>query len=299
MAKQLKLGVMGMSDGNGHPYSWSAICNGYNEKAMSKCPYPAIPGYLFKEQWPDAKIPDVQVTHIWTQERGLSQDVADAALIPNIVNKPEEMIGQIDALLLARDDAENHEAMSKPFLEAGIPVFIDKPLALSVQSARAMLDLQQYEGQVFSCSAFRYDDGLVLSEEERKFFGQNPYVECVIPKYWDTYAVHLIEPVVTSLPNRGKLLKCESFKYDSIVKAHVYWENAQALFSTFGTYTAPLEIDYYASGQVLKKRHSDTFSAFKNSIVTFIDSVRNKTLPISRTDTLEIVEIIESIKNDA
>ena len=33
----VKIGVIGMSPGNGHPYSWSAIINGdYNEKAMQK-----------------------------------------------------------------------------------------------------------------------------------------------------------------------------------------------------------------------------------------------------------------------
>ncbi|KKR96059.1 MAG: oxidoreductase domain-containing protein, partial [Candidatus Uhrbacteria bacterium GW2011_GWF2_41_16] len=42
----LKLGVIGMSEGNGHPYSWSAIVNGkYNEKEMANCGYAGIPVY--------------------------------------------------------------------------------------------------------------------------------------------------------------------------------------------------------------------------------------------------------------
>jgi len=28
----LKLGVIGMSEGNGHPYSWSAIINGQSDE---------------------------------------------------------------------------------------------------------------------------------------------------------------------------------------------------------------------------------------------------------------------------
>ena len=32
MIKELKIGIIGSSDGNGHPYSWSAIFNGYNKK---------------------------------------------------------------------------------------------------------------------------------------------------------------------------------------------------------------------------------------------------------------------------
>ena len=32
----LKLGVIGLSEGNGHPYSWSAIFNGYDSVEMEK-----------------------------------------------------------------------------------------------------------------------------------------------------------------------------------------------------------------------------------------------------------------------
>ena len=35
-----------MNEGNGHPYSFSAIFNGYNEEAINECPYSAIKQYL-------------------------------------------------------------------------------------------------------------------------------------------------------------------------------------------------------------------------------------------------------------
>ena len=55
----IRIGIIGLSPGNGHPYSWAAICNGYNTEAMSNCPFPIIPEYLAKETWPDAQIADV------------------------------------------------------------------------------------------------------------------------------------------------------------------------------------------------------------------------------------------------
>ena len=48
----LKFGVIGMSEGNGHPYSWSAIFNGYDADAMRDCPFPAIPEYLARRRFP-------------------------------------------------------------------------------------------------------------------------------------------------------------------------------------------------------------------------------------------------------
>ena len=43
----LKLGIISLSEGNGHPYSWSAIINGnFKENAMADCGYAGIPLYL-------------------------------------------------------------------------------------------------------------------------------------------------------------------------------------------------------------------------------------------------------------
>ena len=32
----IRLGIIGMTEGNGHPYSWSAIFNGYNPEEAAK-----------------------------------------------------------------------------------------------------------------------------------------------------------------------------------------------------------------------------------------------------------------------
>ena len=49
MMKELRLGVVGLSEGNGHPYSWSAIFNGCDMSFMKDCGFPVIPGYLAKQ----------------------------------------------------------------------------------------------------------------------------------------------------------------------------------------------------------------------------------------------------------
>ncbi len=64
----IRLAMLGMVDGNGHPYSWSAICNGYDAGEMANCPYAGIPAYLAKEPKETLRIPGVQVTHVWTDD---------------------------------------------------------------------------------------------------------------------------------------------------------------------------------------------------------------------------------------
>src|SRR5690606_24225968 len=97
------------------------------------CPFPAIPEYLLQQKFPQDGLGHLaKVTHIWTQEKKVSEHIAASANIPYIVEDMKSMARQVDAVLLARDDAEKHYEMALPFLKAGIPVFIDKPLALSL-----------------------------------------------------------------------------------------------------------------------------------------------------------------------
>ena len=44
--KELRIGILGMTEGNGHPYSWSAMINGYDRDEMETCGFPVIPRYL-------------------------------------------------------------------------------------------------------------------------------------------------------------------------------------------------------------------------------------------------------------
>ena len=43
----IKLGILGMSEGNAHPYSWSAIINGrFDRQEITRVGYPAVAAYL-------------------------------------------------------------------------------------------------------------------------------------------------------------------------------------------------------------------------------------------------------------
>ena len=81
--KKIALAMLGMVDGNGHPYSWSAIFNGYDPEAMASCPFAGIPEYLDKQPKHTLGIPGAKVTHIWTDDPADAVAVAKASLIPN------------------------------------------------------------------------------------------------------------------------------------------------------------------------------------------------------------------------
>lgn len=290
----IKLGIVGLSDGNGHPYSWSAIFNGYDKEAMADCPFPVIPKYLSEQTFPEDAISDAQVTHIWTQDFMVSQHVAAASKVPNVCEHLEDMVGKVDAVLMARDDAENHLEMSRPFLNAGLPVFIDKPLALSRGMAEEILSLEQYENQIFSCTALRFASEFELSSEIMEEVGVIQSVKATTPKSWEKYAVHIIEPVFKMLDRTGEPVSIQVNKKEDQVYMHLVWaDGIETEFSTLGKAQVPLKISIFGSKGRKDMIFKDAFSAFRSSLQTFIDIGKDEAPNIPREQTLSIIDIIE------
>lgn len=294
----IKLGVIGLSEGNGHPYSWSAIFNGYAPEKMEDCGFPVIPRYLEEQIWPDAAIPDAEVTHIWTQEHNLSQKIAESTYIQNVVSHYTDMITEVDAVLLARDDAETHYEYAAPFLDAGLPVYIDKPVALSIEDLDKLYELEQYPGQIFTCSALRYAQEFKLAESDYKSIGRILNVQAMTPKDWDKYGVHIIEPVLKIIGKQGNIIQSKVWKQSDYVSVNLLWESGLLTsFSTLGNTSSPLAIRMMGDAGWKDLFFKDTFNAFKSALIDFIGGVRNREIRIDPVFVRRLVEIIEIGRN--
>jgi hypothetical protein len=86
-----------------------------------------------------------------------------------LVEKPEDMIGKVDGMLIESQEGGAHWASARPFLEAGLPCYIDKPFTCSVADARKIIDLaEKKKAPIFSTSALRYAPELVQYVAEKK-----------------------------------------------------------------------------------------------------------------------------------
>jgi hypothetical protein len=295
MNSRLKLGVIGLSEGNGHPYSWAAIFNGYDPKEMQRCGFPAIPQYLAKQKWPEAVITGALVTDVWTQDRRLSERVAKAARIPNVVENFTDMIGKVDGLLLARDDAETHLKFAGPYLEAGIPVYVDKPLALTVAEAQRLFDLEHYPGQLFTCSALRYAKEFHLSAQVRTEIGGIRYIHATAPKDWDRYAVHVVEPMLALAGEVGAIRRAHAWHEADATVVSLVWESGfRATVSTMGALPAPLALRVFGQNGWRELVFEDTFSAFRAALSEFVQAIRRRDIRIPHASVLDIVRVIEA-----
>jgi hypothetical protein len=298
--KNLKLGIIGMSPGNGHPYSWSAIFNGYDTEYMQNCPFPVIPEYLSKQKFPQDTIKNASVTHIWTQDIKISQHIAKASKIENIVKNYKDLIGAVDAILLARDDYQTHYKFSKPFIEAGLPIYIDKPIAITKADAEKIFSLEKHKNQIFTCSALSYAKEFELSATELADLGTIKYVDACIAKDWEKYGIHIIEPTLTIL-NKYKILtlkdkikhsKISSNKNQKIV-TFTWGSGLITTFKTLGQLKSPIKIYLYGDKGCKELEFKDSFYAFKKALQTFVNIIHGKEDAPDKKFILKIIDVIE------
>ncbi len=96
-----------------------------------------------------------------------------------LVDKPIDMLDKIDGLLLCSLEGGAHLERARPFLEKGIPIFIDKPFACTRKDAEAIVELsKKHNAPVFSSSSLRY------AEEVVKVIAEIPQQERVGAATW-------------------------------------------------------------------------------------------------------------------
>ena len=105
-------------------------------------------GKMFNVQ---KKFPGVEVVAVWGETDEFAKRAAERGSIPKIVKEETDLLGMIDALIIDHRHAKYHAASAIPFIEAGIPTFVDKPFTYRVQEAQHLLDLAQKHKTPITC----------------------------------------------------------------------------------------------------------------------------------------------------
>ncbi len=125
-----------------------------------------------------------------------------------LVDKPEDMRGKVDGMLIESIDGGMHLERVKLFIDAGMPLFIDKPLASSLADAEAIAELAEKKNvPIFSASSLRYGVEVIEALAAREELGAPVAVHVYgvqgrDPKYnpgWFNYGIHAAEMLITLL----------------------------------------------------------------------------------------------------
>jgi len=205
------------------------------------------------------------------------------------------MIGEVDGVLLARDDAQLHEEMARPFLDAGLPIYVDKPLALSVDAAQRMLHRQHYRGQLFSCSALKYAQELQLGEADRAAIGPIHLIHATVPKDWDCYAIHAIDPILRLLGGTDALVQHSAHRSaDMTGLVGVFRSGVLLHLSASGANPSPISIKVFGERGARELVFHDSFAAFRAALHEFVQGIVRKDVRSPEAGLLAAVKIVEA-----
>ncbi|MCQ2436863.1 MAG: Gfo/Idh/MocA family oxidoreductase [Clostridia bacterium] len=291
--KELRIGILGMTEGNGHPYSWSAMFNGYTKEYMDLCEFPVIPVYLYKQPPETIGIEGAHITHICCtgyMEREEAEKMARASNIPNVVDKPEDMIGQVDAVICATDRGDEHVERCRPFIEAGLPMFIDKPLVSSEEDLRTFLKWRKAGAKFISSSSMRYCKSIEPYYKNHYELGEMRYIIRPMAKYLETYGIHALENLYPLLGKGFKSVQYLGHDYNSTL----YIEHDSGC-----TCIVTQDKDLCGTGLIAMGNKDsaiisdgDSYYAFKKQLDLFVHWLRTGEEPFPFEQTIELMKIL-------
>ncbi len=288
----IRLGMIGLNKGNEHPYSWSAIFNGYNVRAMLElCPSESIPVYLGKEPRDKLRISGARVTHVYCNNRDDAEKVAECSLVDNIVDSPEELIGKVDAVIIGTDTGSDHLSMARPFVESGVPLFIDKPLCDNEADLETFKQwIKEDNKPIMSSSCFRYAKEFLPYRISTHELGDLRFISMTIGKKWETYGIHALEAIYPIAGPGFKTVRNTGTEERNIV--HLTHSREIDII------IAVIKDLKYGGMQIVGSEgyvnvgFQDTFFAFKAQLQAFIDFLRTGRYPFPPEETFELIRLV-------
>lgn len=281
--------MIGVSDGNGHPFSYSAIINGYSPEGLAASGWTGIYNYVRRRHASEFGFPGWSVTHAWTQDPDTTRKLCAAARIPEAVGEYSDILGKVDAIIIARDDFEKHLEMARPFLEAGTPVFIDKPLALSSD------ELSYYEpflesGRLMSCSGMRYARELDDLRANLPAYGKLRIIRGAVVLTWEKYGVHLLEAILSTVAVRPLSVRIHAAPHASaLIRLQ---DDILIHLDALGDCPPVFRLDFFGAQQIGSFDITDNFSMFRRMLWEFLRSIQTSTPAIPAQQTLDIMRVL-------
>jgi len=281
--------MIGLSEGNGHPFSYSAIINGYSDAALAASGWQVIYDYVTLRDASEFGIEGLQVTHAWTQDPRLTDKLCKACLIPDAVSRKEELIGKVDAVIIARDDYERHFEMAMPFLDAGLHVFVDKPLSLDPRELKELRPFLQND-RLMSCSAMRYARELDEPRARLAGYGTVKLIRGTILNSWEKYGVHLLEAILALRKSRPLFVTALDASHTSIA---VHMEDGSLIqIDSLGESPKTFRVDIWGAKAVSSHEITDNFSMFRRMLWHFARLLRTGKTSIDPQETIDIMRLL-------
>jgi hypothetical protein len=219
-----------------------------------------------------------------------------------ILDDPSELFGKIDAVLVESVDGSVHLERAKPFLERGVPTYVDKPFACSLDDARAMMAIATTKHvPIMSSSSLRYAPEVVAARGGKGSWGAIVGVATYGPAPTHArnpglfhYGIHPVEMLYSLMGAGCRSVTCQSNKDGEVATGA--WDDGR-IASVRGIRKGRQEYGFTLFGEkAVETRGVSTQFIYRELLKQIVKMFETKEMPIDPRETLEIVAFIEAAK---
>jgi hypothetical protein len=213
-----------------------------------------------------------------------------------IVDSIKALLREVDVVLLETNDGRPHLEQALQVLKAGKRMFIDKPVAGSLQDVLAIYEAaRRYEVPVFSCSSLRYMPSVQEAAKGKMgaILGADTFSPATLEKthpdlFW--YGIHGVETLFTLMGTGCKSVdrtQTENFEY--VVGT---WQDGR-----IGTFRGTRKGKHDYGGTVYGEKGPMALGPYGgyNALLTeIIKFFQTGQVPVSPEETIEIYAFMEA-----
>lgn len=221
-----------------------------------------------------------------------------------LVERPEEMIGKVDGMLILSQQGAMHLERARPFLEAGIPCFIDKPFTCATTDARKLVELaDKKKVPIFSTSSLRYALEVVeylTSAKHGKVHGAFTHGSATLhegnPGLYH-YGIHAVEMLYALMGPGCVRVSCTFEKGAELVTGT--WQDGR-VGSVRGLRSGGSSYGFVAfADKGVQHVTVDTSVVYRELLKRIVPFFETKTAPVPIAETVELIAFIEAALKSA
>lgn len=244
---------------------------------------------------------DMRVVAVGGNYPESNKAVFDKGQLEFIAEKPEDMLGKVDAVMVTARDGKFHAPFVRPFIEAGIPAFIDKPFTSNWDEAQELVALaKQKNVPIVGGSAVKLCEGVrklreVVAGAPDKVLGGDITAPVSMTNDYGSfwfYSAHLVESCLNI------------FGFDPewvLASRHEGGVTAIVHYPTFEVTNHFNESAYYYSGTVFDKQSEhrevlDISDIFALECRSFAKILREGKMDFSYEQLIKPVQVLAAIE---
>lgn len=213
-----------------------------------------------------------------------------------IVDSIEELCTMVDGVMLESVDGRPHLEQARPVFEAGLPIYIDKPVAGSLADAIEIFRLaEEHDVPCWSSSSYRYYPGLVemMQKDYGELRGAISYGPASLEEhhpdlFW--YGVHATEALFTAM-GAGVQTVVRTHTENTDVVTGVWEGGKVGTLRGLRNQKAPNQVILFGTKDVLLQGPGGGYEPMLVEVAKFF---KTGEAPVSPRETIEIFAFMEA-----